>query len=300
MPKFMNIPGEVLPMWLLARYGYARPPLDKVACIASNYTTTSAYAGLSLDDMCGAYYKAEPVSQALCSSSKRCSDLVLDGVGFVCNTAVNDGTCSVVQNNEVFWILRLFLSIIPALFMIAGVVPLWWYPKDDIASMRSKVPRVPMTEVSEAGLNSGILAYFWPSELHATIASLPPQVEPETACNLTSNIMKQLLLKVVLCLLLLGAGIAVVILGFNDLGNDLGDSVSPLGLILAGFGLLGLWWSGSRLRAALHWQGCGITCKEAVNQYNRLCPFIAASPIHRWASTSLEVLPDTSSATTDL
>jgi len=85
-------------MWLLARYNYARPPLDKVACIASNYTNTSAYAGLSLDDMCGAYYKAEPVGQALCSSSKRCSDLLLDGVGFVCNTAVNDGTCSVVQN----------------------------------------------------------------------------------------------------------------------------------------------------------------------------------------------------------
>jgi len=98
MPKFMNIPGEVIPMWLLARYNYARPPLDKVACIASNYTNTSAYTGLSLDDMCGAYYRAEPVGQALCSSSKRCSDLLLDGVGFVCNTAVNDGTCSVVQN----------------------------------------------------------------------------------------------------------------------------------------------------------------------------------------------------------
>jgi len=98
MPKFMNIPGEVIPMWLLARYNYARPPLDKVACIASNYTNTSAYTGLSLDDMCGAFYRAECVGQSLCSSSKRCSDLLLDGVGFVCNTAVNDGTCSVVQN----------------------------------------------------------------------------------------------------------------------------------------------------------------------------------------------------------
>merc|ERR1712232_396030 len=109
LTKFMEIPGEVLPLLLMASYGYARPPLVQPPCSMSNYTNTSLYTGLSLNEICAAYYAGEPAHEDWCSNNKRCADVLADGVRFVCNGAL--GTCGVAQNDGVSWVLRISFSV---------------------------------------------------------------------------------------------------------------------------------------------------------------------------------------------
>jgi len=67
----------------------------------------------------------------------------------------------------------------------------------------------------------------------------------------------------------------------DNLADDLGASASPLGLVLVGFGLVGLWFHGSRALAAWELRHRSVAHSEIVMQYNALCPFIEQPPLHK-------------------
>eukprot|EP00429_Kryptoperidinium_foliaceum_P108434 CAMPEP_0176293198 /NCGR_PEP_ID=MMETSP0121_2-20121125/56481_1 /TAXON_ID=160619 /ORGANISM="Kryptoperidinium foliaceum, Strain CCMP 1326" /LENGTH=57 /DNA_ID=CAMNT_0017634145 /DNA_START=16 /DNA_END=186 /DNA_ORIENTATION=+ len=55
-----------------------------------------------------------------------CQDFLANGVSFVCNNAL--GECGIKQNPAVRTTLLLCFSVVPAIFVFAGVAALLFYP----------------------------------------------------------------------------------------------------------------------------------------------------------------------------
>lgn len=73
--------------------------------------------------------------------------------------------------------------------------------------------------------------------------------------------------------LLLPVGIALLVVGWEDMGSDLGASVSPIGLIFLGMAALLIWFDGTRFWAAREVQRLSVPRLELVGWYNFLCRF---------------------------
>lgn len=119
-------------------------------------------------------------------------------------------------------------------------------------------PAEPPTELA------GALSYFWPSELKSCLdrGSGAGAAEPADV----SRLWHRPLAVTLVGLVLIPPGIAVVTAGFPDLFDDLGASVSPLGLMAIGVGISGAWFNGMRVRVALHLQRVGVSRKEVARE----------------------------------
>jgi len=296
LPKFMNIPGECVPFLLMAYFKYARPvpAAYRPACMNKN----------SPDAWCSNYFLNETLdSERRCSESISCQELFDTGVRFVCNSALGDvgdvdgkstklGECGLKQNSGVQWVLILCFTVVPCFFIMCGIIGLYFYPKNARSeSMHEKLvqatsrlrrgevvedpwrpgsfvhPSEPPTE------NAGALSYFTPSELKAVVDAGP------LAGGLAkvSPLLKRALLWSSLFVAFVPAGGIVVGLGLEDLSDDLGASVSPLGLMGVGLGICGLWFNGVRATAAMDLKRNGLQYKEVVAKFNEMCPFTGAT-----------------------
>ena len=76
-------------------------------------------------------------------------------------------------------------------------------------------------------------------------------------------------------------GVVLMVMGWGDMGSDLGASVSPIGLILLGVAILLIWFDGTRFLAARQVQQRTVPFDEVVALYNFLCRFTGASQFPR-------------------
>lgn len=279
IPKFMMIPGECLPFLLMAHFNYARPTPEDLRPKGC----TNDAAG---DAMCLAHYSTEVAGAGWCDSDLTCADYLRNGASFVCNGAHDE--CGVIQNNEVVWVLKLCFTLVPAFFMLLGLFALWWYP----SAARRREMQVKVTaaaaEVRQGKTvedpwrmgsmispakhpteNAGALSYFWPSELHALAQG--PTIEGGQV--LLGNLVPKLLLWVGSFAVLIPIGGWVIFIGLDDLSDDLGASWSPLGLMIVGIGILGVWFHGTRLWAAQELKRGKVMQYEVVAKFNQHCAF---------------------------
>lgn len=284
IPKFMSIPGECVPFLLMAYFNYARPLKEGQQC----GVYSQDYLGVTPDDFCHSFYTNVTGAADACSGSLSCQELLDNGVTFICNHALGGGSgqCGIKQNGSVRTTLLLCFSIVPCLFVLGGVVALWFYPKearseatqekvvqavslvkrgqtvDDPWRPGSKIsPAEPATE------HSGALSYFWPHELKRVA-----QASADEVVDVSHLLRKPVVLTVVFALFL-PIGALVVGAGFEDLSDDLGASVSPLGLMIIGIGLCGGWFNGVRVWVAMRLRRSSVTRREVIAKYNALCPF---------------------------
>lgn len=196
-----------------------------------------------------------------------------------------------LQPDAVVWLLRLCFSIVPALFILAGAMVLWRYPKEArssqsheelIVAIRSKHakglpaedPWFPGQIVEPAptpGPNEDLLAHFWPGEL--LISASDQSSDGVDYALLLSRTRRGICLG----LLLLPLGVVLMVAGWSDMGSDLGASVSPIGLIFLGVATLLIWFDGTRFLAARQVQHRAVPRYEVVARYNFLCRFTGSN-----------------------
>jgi len=294
IPKFMNIPGETIPLLLMAYLKYGRPPLETPACFNfANQTLVQANA------FCHTFYTGEPVGANWCSNTKTCAGYVADGISFVCHGASKE--CGIKQNGNVRWLLIIAFSLVPCFFNFLSAVAMLYYPKaartekshekllDAIAKIRRgetvEDPWRPGSFVSPRappGPHDGALSYFWPSELRAALKSCGSDARiPQRAL-----LIRPLRIAVFCALVLIPLGVFILIFDIEALGDDLGASVSPMGLMLAGLGILGVWFHGSRawISRELH----DVPREHVISRINQLCPFTGEPRILEGAAASPE------------
>merc|ERR1711879_1051863 len=74
-------------------------------------------------------------------------------------------------------------------------------------------------------------------------------------------------------------GTVVLVRGFDELNDDLGASVSPIGLIFLGVAALLAWFHGTRVKAAVKVSELQVPKVDFVLQYNYLCRFTSEFPL---------------------
>jgi len=308
VPKFVNIPGECVPFLMMAYANYQRPLQQQIACGSSITSTT-----LSTDEYCSRYLSAEPAGAHWCSKTKTCAEYLASGVNFYCADAVK--VCTFQQNIEVRWVLRLCFSLVPGACVLMSLCALYFYPKrarteanhealiDGITKMRrgQKVKDpwqdgIEILSVYAPGPNDGTLSYFWPHEL---LRVLEAGSADEEDINIHVATMRRRPLTIAcIFLLIIPVGVFMILIGLEDLSTDLGASVSPLGLMLVGIGLVGVWFQGIRTRAANELRQHNVTRTEVLAKYNQLCPFIGRAPIisefSKQNSTASSIMPTSS------
>jgi len=284
IPKFVNIPGECLPFLMMAYYNYKRPlpSADRPSCGAEFQPAGGVFTP---DAFCAAYYSNGTAATKLCGN-KACAELVANGVSFVCNDAL--GECGIQQPAAVRSVLIVCFSIVPCLCVLAGTLGLYFYPRharseamqQKLVACITKVRRGETVEdpwrpgnmvkaQAPPGPSAGTLAYFWPAELKK-LAELSCPGQP---VNMRVLLPRPVAFTVLHMVLVIPLGLLIVALGMADLQDDLGASVSPIGLMLVGIGVLGAWFDGIRVRAAASLLGKEVLRSEVVAQYNRYCPF---------------------------
>lgn len=287
VPKFMSIPGECLPFLGMAYLGYTRPLKGqfKVAC--------GAEEGLG-DAFCHMSYANETLGGSWCSDTKTCQDLLDRGASFVCNDALKE--CGVAQNEGVRTLLLLCYSLIPAMFVLCGVVALCCYPREArggkgharvvqaIAKLRRgepvEDPWRPGSIVYPAEpptRHTGALSYFFPHELKRCVQQEASDYIASGAADTSSLWKPPCVWMCVAAFVLIPLGSVGISAGLEGLGDDLGASVSPLGLMLVGVGAVTLWFHGQRFRAARYLCGARVTRAEVIAQYNALAPFVGSA-----------------------
>jgi Na+/melibiose symporter-like transporter len=196
------------------------------------------------------------------------------------------------QPEAVVWLIRLCVSLVPALFVLAGSAVLCFYPKhartneaheELIVAIREKHakglsaedPWFPGSVVAPppvAGPHDDLLAYFWPSELMAAI-------EQDGQSGHGNSLRWGTMKGVAIGLFLLPLGITFIFAGWKDMNSDLGASVSPIGLVFLGVALLLISFDGTRLRATFAVDKRSISQAELVARYNYLCRFTGSDPV---------------------
>mmetsp|Transcript_46932 Transcript_46932/g.135203 ORF Transcript_46932/g.135203 Transcript_46932/m.135203 type:complete len:213 (+) Transcript_46932:1-639(+) len=206
------------------------------------------------------------------------------------------GECGLKQNASVRSTLLLCFSLVPAVFVLAGVVALWFYPKaarneashEAVLHAIAKLKRGqrvadPWREgnyiypAEPPTRNAGLLSYFLPHELKDVIgrSNLGAPAEPADV----SRLWRGPLLWALLGVALLPARVAVVVAGLEGLADDLGASVSPLGLMLVGIGIVVVWFHGLRVWVAMRLRSSGVEVQEVVARLNAVAPFVGAARI---------------------
>lgn len=280
VPKFVSIPGESLPFIVLAFLKYARPP--------ANGSLSGCASKMNPDEFCRAHFMAEKPGSDMCAEGRTCKDLLADGVDFVCNLALgDDGECGVKQNNSVRWFLILSFSVVPAFFMLCSLWLLRFYPKDARTQVGQEKLLNAITTLKEgypaedpwrAGNvvypaptptpNMGVLSYLTPSELRTLCKNYLCANDVVDARSLCYRPLAWLIFNLAG---VLPIGIVVTVLGAKDLTSDLGASVSPLGIMIAGVGLLSAIVCYLRFSAAREIHRLQVTCGEVVSYHNMVC-----------------------------
>eukprot|EP00927_Polykrikos_kofoidii_P037934 TRINITY_DN32143_c0_g1_i1.p1 TRINITY_DN32143_c0_g1~~TRINITY_DN32143_c0_g1_i1.p1 ORF type:complete len:946 (+),score=118.02 TRINITY_DN32143_c0_g1_i1:261-2840(+) len=354
IPKFVTIPGDSIPLMLMARYHYHRPTIAEFrpSCAKGNVTSWA-----SPDMFCHHHYTTEPQNASWCSSTYTCAELMADGVKFVCNDAAEQ--CGMVQNSEIQTLLRMCFSLVPAFFVLIGIWALLHYPKEaryeeaheQLLAAITAVRRNERTEdpyfpgnfvkrMDDVGPNVGALSYFWPSELRNSLttsqtcassaaaagardtssasgaviygdsavgddgdvdainggatpngdsAIIPPAVPPSELPALNvAVLLKWPVASLVVALALIPVGALIMVAGYDDLVADSGGSVTPIGLMLIGVGILIVWWEGTRLQVALAIRRHGIKREEVVAYLDFMAPFEGRTSFEEEGATSPE------------
>lgn len=119
---------------------------------------------------------------------------------------------------------------------------------------------------------NGPLAHFTPKELREMLGG-NLSGDDEEGRVVIIPLLEWLFLYVSVFSILLGVGIFLMIYGLKDMSSDLGASVSPLGLMVFGIGLVGFWFSLSRFFAARYLMNNSVPRIEVIRMYNSVCPF---------------------------
>jgi len=82
-----------------------------------------------------------------------------------------------------------------------------------------------------------------------------------------------MLSRVTLGLIVAVPGVVLVIIGWQDLDDDLGASVSPLGIILLGVSTLIIWFHLTRFQALQALERAAPTRRQLIDRFNYLCRF---------------------------
>jgi len=277
LPKFAAIPGEFIPLMLMAYNGYRRP-------LPKDPGPPSCSGGIGQDEFCAAFYRnvAAPDS---CSDEMSCAEYLADGAKAVCHASVQQ--CGIVQNEGVRWVLRVSFALVPFFFLALAFLALLGYPKaarsetqhQQLVQSISRLKRGETVEdpwnpgvyVSPAkpdGPRAGALAYFWPSELRAALAASPCSRDDDGHASVKTLLNRPLRLAL-LAAALIPIGVTIIAWGWVDMFDDLGASVSPIGLVLLGCGLLGVWFHGVRASAALALRKCQVQRSEICDAYRK-------------------------------
>eukprot|EP00928_Gymnodinium_smaydae_P038087 TRINITY_DN26340_c0_g1_i1.p1 TRINITY_DN26340_c0_g1~~TRINITY_DN26340_c0_g1_i1.p1 ORF type:complete len:446 (-),score=55.11 TRINITY_DN26340_c0_g1_i1:74-1231(-) len=203
VPKFMGIPGEAVPIIVLPLLRYASSPWKSdIPCDQ----------GSSSDMFCHNAFMSETAGSLLCgrdASFRNCTQLLADGITFVCNLPKGDlaalsanesmelcgvekcGACGFKQNDDVKVFLRMCLSVVPFVFVFLSFVQLFWYPKEARSEESHECLMHAITAVKRGdtvedpwrpgcwikplkpfeGRVTGALYYIWPSHLRAALVA---------------------------------------------------------------------------------------------------------------------------------
>jgi len=308
VPKFMNIPGESLPFLIMAYLGYAAPPNAQPDCVTDVNATSVNVLATSVDNFCHAFYSSELPGEDLCSYTRTCADVVSDGVKFVCLQAKGtNGQCGVKQNDNVMTLLIVCFAVVPAFFSLVGLCALWWYPKAARTpvgqqALRRALDKIARGEVvedpwrlggwsvatREAGPHAGLLSYFWSTELRHAVCS-------DVGAVNYSWLMWRPLLQVLMFASLSIPGLVIMVWSVHKLFQDEGASETPLGLMLVGISVVGVWFNGMRLWAAHEVQKQGVERHEIVDAFNVMCAFTGEARLseERSETKTADKVPDT-------
>lgn len=197
------------------------------------------------------------------------------------------------QPLAVEWLLRLCFSFVPAGFVLAGTAVLCQYP---VAARKEEAHKKLMVAITEfhqrgkeaedpwfpgrvlpppsaPGLHVGLLSHFLPSEVLALLSSTKED-EDVNYGGLRSAILRWTMV----VLPLAAGGVVLLVLGWDDLSDDLGASVSPIGLVLFGMAMLITWFQCVRLRVLQQMVKLSVPRNELVMHYNFLCRFTGDVP----------------------
>eukprot|EP00404_Azadinium_spinosum_P007488 CAMPEP_0180434964 /NCGR_PEP_ID=MMETSP1036_2-20121128/10228_1 /TAXON_ID=632150 /ORGANISM="Azadinium spinosum, Strain 3D9" /LENGTH=374 /DNA_ID=CAMNT_0022440857 /DNA_START=327 /DNA_END=1452 /DNA_ORIENTATION=- len=197
------------------------------------------------------------------------------------------------QPVEVVWLLRLTFSVIPALFIACGAIVINKFPsaaRTDAAKREllnaiwlheaGKVAQDPwfpgkaMPPPPPPSRSEALLSHFWPSEL---VAALSVGTTP-TALNYQGLLWRPWCC-IVVAFVLAVPGAVITIVGWSDLGDDLGASVSPLGVMILGVSGLLIWFNGTRLWAVMELKKQGVPRQDVVSHYNYMCRFTGGTMV---------------------
>lgn len=297
LPKFMTIPGECLPFVAMSFLGYARAPRLKVPCNSAGLGLAGFTDSMGVDERCDLLFRSEGPNDLFCVQEKRCTDLIANGVGFVCSRALGDdgdgGMCAFKQNEGVRWTLVLCMSVIPAVFIFISSVSMMWYPKEGrTATGHEKLrdaldqlrrgsgavedpwspgnwvrPSTMQTVVEEDLRYLGLLSYLWPEELQVASSS------SDSIANWDA-VTQSCLKRTALYSVVLVVGFVVVIIGLPDMTSAEGASVTPIGFAFVGVGVVGAWFNGTRMLAAKQLREAKVTTAAVLRRLQTVSPFL--------------------------
>jgi len=284
IPKFITIPGDSIPLVLMGILNYARKPLYKLPCDAASIAT--ANSTLSGDAFCAAKFGAEPAGAVWCAETT-CAQQLANGVTFVCTPGTVTDECGIMQPPGVQWLFIICFSIVPAIFVGMGLFALSRYPKEARAADSHEKLLEAITQVKRGktvedpwrpgcfvppacarGPSFGSLSYFWPAELHRALES----GADESGVDYSTLFWRTLAKAAIILVTLVPCGLAVMILGMMEEDKST-DWKLPIGMMIAGFGGLGVWWHGTRARVARALQQNPAPRAEVVSYINFLRPF---------------------------
>eukprot|EP00931_Biecheleriopsis_adriatica_P097659 TRINITY_DN7147_c0_g1_i1.p1 TRINITY_DN7147_c0_g1~~TRINITY_DN7147_c0_g1_i1.p1 ORF type:complete len:804 (-),score=114.00 TRINITY_DN7147_c0_g1_i1:45-2255(-) len=254
VPKFMSIPGEVVPLMMMAVLGYLKPPSESSSC--------------STDADCSRFFLDNP-SACRGSGEQTCSELqATAGIEFVCSLLVTDttgvvtGQCLFRQNADVRRLLVACLSIVPFCFILLGYIALTAYPKEartergheEVMHCATLVKRGISVEDPWAPGNwitplqkpsvpvPGALSYIPDSDLRDILNN-----KGDDGSLDFGSLRNKLLLRSIIYVTISIIGVVVFFLPGTDFGTTAlfstdeqtqGRSLSPLGSMIFGFGLV--------------------------------------------------------------
>lgn len=254
IPKFMSIPGECVPLMLMAQLGYVKPPIKNPIC--------------STDVDCSRSFLDSP-SACRGSGKQTCSDLQsTSGISFICSLLEQDasgnvsGQCLFRQNEEVRRLLVVCMSIVPFCFVLLGFIALLHYPREartehgheEVMRCATLIKRgitvedpwAPGNWITPLQMPSvpvpGALSYIFDSDLRDILErkGTDGRLDFRPLCH-------KLLLRTMICMCIFIIGIFLFVLPGTDLGIEAllssdeqsqGRSLSPVGSIVFGVGLV--------------------------------------------------------------
>lgn len=275
-PKFTQIPAQATLFYLLASFKY-EPPGDW-SCHVFGPGQDSAWC-----DSQRPSFLAESRSFLKYSLNKESLS-----TGALCGHCPSNCCTSTdpYQNVKVIWLLKCGISLVPCLFMFLGFVALLFYPKGAADKEASEMiisriqnqhqnevvkdpwfPEKTLPPLPPPQEHTHLLMHLWPSEVSKMLRpgehKMPDYTVPIYSCCY----------QIVFGVLLAVVGLAVFAAGWEDLQNDLGGSISPLGAMSLGLSVVVIWFNGVRYQAASQIRRLQVSKVALRHHFNYLCRF---------------------------